>query len=454
VVSTALFVPPYPERTARDAPVLAGFFGERVRNSVYGIPRAAFVDLHRSRKILGLQIHVISDPDAVGRVLLDNQANYRRPRIVQRILAPVIGNGLLSSEGEDWRKQRKIVAPTFAPGAVAAMEPLISGVAAAQVLGWSKTPTRIDMAKTATDATMAIIAKSLFGDDPRLTSRLAGEHIDNLVQAGGQARMSTLLGLSHLDFSATMRRGRRGSAYLRDTLTALVRDRGPNGEGDDFFGGLIRSLRAQFSPDEAEALAVDNAVTFYVAGHETTSNALAWTIYLLAAQPDIQARCRMEATAALAGNPAKLFDAMPYLRQVLDESMRLYPPAPRFDREAVADDVLAGVHIRKGDLVSIWPWLMHRHTALWEQPDAFDPDRFAPENKAKLHRHQYLPFGAGPRVCVGARFALMEALIILAHWLSAAQFDTVADHRVYPVGSVTLRPDQGMPLKVTGLSAE
>jgi cytochrome P450 len=333
----------------------------------------------------------------------------------------------------------------------AQMASTIARVAAAQVAGWGTGTSRLDMAKVATDATMAIIADTLFSSDARLTARAAGKHIDNLIVAGGQARFSTMLGLQDLDPSPVMIRARRGRVYLRSTLTALVRERGPSGGADDFFGGLIRALHEQFPAPEAESLAVDNAITFYVAGHETTANALAWTIYLLAAQPELQEEARAEAVAALDGDVATLAERLPLLRQILDESMRLYPPAPRFDREAVADDVLAGMPVKKGDLVSIWPWLLHRHRKLWDNPDAFDHRRFAPEAKAKLHRFQYIPFGGGPRVCVGARFATVEALVILAHWLSGASFALAQGHRVYPVGTVTLRPDKGMPLLVTAV---
>jgi cytochrome P450 len=230
-----------------------------------------------------------------------------------------------------------------------------------------------------------------------------------------------------------------------------VRDRGPDGGGDDFFGGLIRALHEQFPAEQARTLAVDNAITFYVAGHETTANALAWSIYLLAAQPAVQERARAEAVAALGGDVATLADRTPYIRQILDEAMRLYPPAPRFDREAVADDMLGEHQIQKGDLVSLWPWVSHRHRKLWDNPDAFDPDRFAPEAKAKLHKFQYFPFGGGPRVCVGARFAVVEALIILTHWLAARRFSLPPGFKPYPTGSVTLRPRDGMPLIVDAI---
>jgi cytochrome P450 len=139
------------------------------------------------------------------------------------------------------------------------------------------------------------------------------------------------------------------------------------------------------------------------------------------------------------------------MRMLLDGAQRGYPPAPRLDREAMADDELAGRPVRRGDLVSIWPYVLHRHRAFWDDPDAFDPDRFTSDRRATVHRFQYLPFGAGPRVCVGARFAIVEALIVLAHWLTARCFAVRPGPRPVPVGRVTLRPGRGMPLTVSAL---
>ena len=140
---------------------------------------------------------------------------------------------------------------------------------------------------------------------------------------------------------------------------------------------------------------------------------------------------------------------LPRLRAVLDEALRLYPPAPRLDREAMSDDELAGHPVRRGDLVSIWPYVLHRHRAWWDEPDAFDPERFHGDRRASMHRYQYLPFGAGPRVCVGARFAIVEALIVLAHWLAARRFSLRGGPPPVPVARVTLRPEGGMPLAVS-----
>ena len=447
MATSPLFEPVQPRRTRDWVPVWRGFFGERLRNTVYGWPEPAFDVPIRTRKVLGFTVHIVSEPGAVERVLLGNKANYERPGIARRILSPLLGNGLLSSEGEDWRKQRRIVAPTFAPGAVAAMTPLMDAAAQREVEQWPQRDARFDLAQAATRTTMAIIADALFDGDARLKNPAAAHHIDTVLAAVGQMRFMTILGLQHLDFSPSIRRARVSRAWLRNTLAELVRERGPEGGTDDFFGGLIRSLHDQFPPEQAVTLAVDNAITFYAAGHETTANALAWTLYCLAAQPGLQEQARGEAIAALALPAAERAAAMPLLHQILEESLRLYPPVPRSDREAMGADELAGVAIAKGHLISIWPWVIHRHRALWADPDRFDHTRFAPEAKAKLHRFQYLPFGGGPRVCVGARFATVEALLILARWLEARRFSVPAGWRPDPHGSVTLRPRGGMILR-------
>lgn len=445
-----LFVPPFPPRSRNWPPIWTAFVGKRANNSVHGWPEEAFGSFWRTRRVFGYTVHVVSDPDAIGRVLLDNKANYERPAIVRKLLSRALGRGLFNAEGDEWRDQRRIVAPTFAPAAVARFAVDIATIARDRVAAWPTQPRRIDMAREATATTMAIIAATLFDGDPRLTTPAAARHITDMLDAAGRARMSALLGLP--SFGLGTSRAREGGRFLRETLGAMVDERGPTGGRDDFFGGLIAALFARYPSAEARELAVDNAVTFYVAGHETTANALTWTIYLLAAQPELQEELRAEARTALSAGPAgDLETRLPKLRATLEEALRLYPPAPRLDREALADDELSGHRVAKGDLVSIWPFVVHRHSALWDRPDAFDAGRFAPERKAVLHRHQYLPFGAGPRVCVAARFAIVEALVVLAHWLVARRFATTPGQRPVPVGRVTLRPEGGMPLRVAML---
>jgi len=302
------------------------------------------------------------------------------------------------------------------------------------------------MAAEATRTTMTIIALALFGGDPRLISEAAMSHIAAAIEGFSEARMLALLRLPQFPVTPKGRAGKRGQIYLRQTLAEVVDDRWSGRISGDFLSGMIEALRQRFSVEEARALAIDNAATFYLAGHETTANALTWTLFLLSAQPELQEEIANEARAALDGaEEGPLTDRLPRMRLFLMESLRLYPPVPRFDRQALTADRIGKVEVETGDIISIWPWMLHRHARLWSDPDAFDIERFA--EKGDRHRFQYLPFGAGGRICVGAQFATTEALTILAHWLYEWRF-VDAGHPVRAAGMVTLRPAGGLPLRL------
>jgi cytochrome P450 len=439
------FIPPHPPRRPTPVHPWRGFFGERARTAVYGWSSQAFGAWHIKRNVLGHTVHIVLKPEWVQRVLLDNAANYQKPRLVKRILAPTIGRGLLSSDGELWRAQRKIVAGSFTPPAVDALVPVFARVGEVMAEAWRAGPR--DMALEATTATMTVISEALFSGDRRLTTREAIDHITGAMEGVSEARLQVLLGLPLVPITPRGRRGHRGMRFLRSTLGEIVRERLSAQAPDDFVTGVIRSLMERFPRDEALELAVDNAATFYLAGHETTANTTAWTLFLLSEQPALQDEAAAEARAALApGADAGLPDRLPLLRAILEESLRLYPPVPRFDREAVAADMIGEHEVKAGDLVSIWPWIIHRHRRLWDDPDAFDPERFSSAGKNARHRFQYIPFGAGPRTCVGARLATAEALTILAIWLSRWRFRPTPGHEVRVSGMVTLRPKGGLPL--------
>ncbi len=443
----ARFIPPHPPR---GEPVSSwrGFVGERARSAVFGWSAQAFRLPYIRRRVFGWNVHIPLDPEAVQRVMLDNAANYVKPRIVRKLLSRTIGRGLLSSDGDLWRAQRRIVAANFTPPAVDALVPAFVEAARAQAVGWRAGTA--DMAEAATATTMRVIADTLFARDPRLVTPAAMGHITSALAAVSTARLQALLGLPLIPWSPRSVAGRRGQLFLRRTLSAVVEERLPDGGPDDFLGRLMRALGERFPPDEAKTLAVDNAATFYLAGHETTANAVTWALFLLSEQPALQQQAAAEARAALAeSEEAELPDRLPLLRRILEETLRIYPPVPRFDREAVDDDELAGYEVKGGDIVSIWPWLLHRHHNLWEAPDVFDPDRWLEGPRAARHRFQYIPFGGGPRVCVGARFATAEALTVLACWLAEWHFAPVPGRAVMPSGMVTLRPKGGLPLRLT-----
>jgi len=442
---TANFVPAFPPRAPAPVAPWRGFLGERARTAVYGWSQQAFRSWHITRNVFGHRVHIPLHPDSVQRVLLDNAANYEKPKLVKRLLLPTIGHGLLSSDGELWRKQRKIVASSFTPPAVDALVPVFADVAQSAMAAWDDG--RRDMAAEATGATMRVISAALFSGDERLTSSEASAHITAALEAVTEARLQVMLGLPLVPVSLRGLRGRASQKYLRRTLGAVVKERLAGKGHEDFTSEMARALLEQFPREQAIELAVDNAITFYLAGHETTANAISWTLYILSELQPLQEEVSEEAKSALErGADAGLTDRLPLLRSVLEETLRLYPSAPRFDREAVAADRLRDRSVEAGAIVSIWPWLIHRHEELWEEPDLFDHTRFLGEARKSWHRFQYIPFGGGPRTCVGARFATAEALTILACWLARWRFSPVAGHRVETSGMVTLRPRGGMPL--------
>ena len=436
------FVPPYPHRPSKPVATWRGFFGERARTSVYGWSERAFEIDYLKRDILGFRVHILLDPDLIQHVLLDNAAKYAKPDIVKSLLDPIIGRGLLTSDAALWRDQRKIVAATFSPAAVEAQRGMFVEAARGAMARWAHGERR-DMAAEATRTTMTVIALALFGGDPRLTSETSMNHIAAAIEGFSEARMLALLRLPQFPVTPKGRAGKRGQIFLRRTLAEVVDDRWHGRMGGDFLSGMIDALRERFPEGEARALSVDNAATFYLAGHETTANALAWTLFLLAAQPELQDELATEGQAALADGADDAAERVPRLRLFLSESLRLYPPVPRFDRQAIGPDRLGEREVKPGDIISIWPWMLHRHKKLWDEPDAFDIDRFA--EKQGRHRFQYLPFGAGPRTCVGAQFATTEALTLLAHWLSEWRFVDLG-YVAEAGGMVTLRPKGGLPL--------
>lgn len=441
------FIPPHPPRGAGPVAPWRGFFGERAKTAVYGWSERAFCEWHLTRNVFGHTVHIPLHPDAVQRVLLDNAANYHKPKLVKQILEPTIGHGLLSSDGELWRTQRKIVAASFAPPAVDALVPVFAEVARRASGQWLAG--KCDMAASATAATMQVISQALFSGDSRLTSQEAMVHISRALEAVTEARIQAILGFPLVPVTLRGWRGRAGQQYLRRTLAKVVRERLEPGAPDDFVAGMTRALMQQFPREQALELAVDNAITFYLAGHETTANAISWTLFILSCLAELQDEAADEARQALGASiDSKLPERLPLLRAIVEETLRLYPSAPRFDREAVDADQLRDITIRPGDIVSLWPWLIHRHTKLWEEPDRFDHTRFLGDARRPRHRFQYIPFGAGPRTCVGARFAMAEALTILAAWLAQWRFISVKGWRVEASGMVTLRPKGGLPLMV------
>jgi cytochrome P450 len=249
--------------------------------------------------------------------------------------------------------------------------------------------------------------------------------------------------------------GWRAIRTLRGAVAQMIRERRSLAvQPDDLMNRLIRARDPESGQRMNDEQLIDNLLTFYLAGHETTARALTWTLYLLARFPHWMEKLSEEVFSITRGAPiaAGHIDKLVLVRQVLNEAMRLYPPVPLMSRQALADTTLAGHALPAGTSVVMPIYVIHRHRKRWERPDDFEPERFAPEREAKIERYQYMPFGAGPRICIGRAFAEIEATAMLATMLQHARFEPVAGHEPQPVARVTLLPSGGMPLKVTLLS--
>ncbi len=440
---------PVPEpRALRGLP----FLSKVRRNPLYVLPAAAYhFPTFMVRTILG-DFCTISDPAAIKRVLLDNVENYPKGRQQQIRLKPGLGNGLLTAEGQSWRFQRRTAAPVFQHKKLVGFTAAMAAATGDMLARWTQAGegTELDVADEMMRLTYDIISRTVFSNEVELSHEIMSNAISVYLDTVGRGDLASLIGLPDWVPTPARLRVRPHQKIFRNEvmrITAARRarmEKDPGSVPDD----LLTQLLSARDPDTGAALSdeevYDNASTFIAAGHETTANALAWTFYLLSEFPWADSKLAAEVRACAADD----FEAMPYCRMVLEESMRLYPPAPFMARQAVAADTLAGHQLRPGTQVLISPWLVHRHHTLWDEPDLFVPERFAPGRKERINRFAYLPFGGGQRICIGMGFAMQEAMIILAQVVRDWRLVLKPGHPVEPVARITLRPRYGLKMNL------
>jgi cytochrome P450 len=450
--ASKLFVPPYPPRSAKPRSALSTILALR-RNPIEIWGEADFVrPFSIGKSILGLR-GAAHEPSAVKHVFLDNAANYRKDDLQLKVLSPGLGNGLLTADGDVWRLQRRSLAPLFSPRQVAEFAPAMQRIATATVerLQRRRDGAVTDVGELMTRIALEVLEQTLFsqglGSETSAFQKAVTSYFDSfgrldpLDMIGAPAflpRLGRLRGRPALKFFDTAvdaiiesRKAllARGAEAPRDLLTLLLGAKDP----ETGFGMPEPDIRA-------------NIVTFIGAGHETTANGLTWALYLLSQAPEWRERAEEEADAAFDPHRPGSLEKCEVLRAVFDEALRLYPPAAILSRQAIADDEILGVRVPAGAVIVVSPYVLHRRRGLWEDPDAFDPSRFLGERRERIDRFAYLPFGAGPRVCIGMSFAIQEAVIVLANLLRAFRFELVEGHPVMPQQRVTLRPRAGMKM--------
>lgn len=448
----APFVPPAPKpRTSPPSALEMMRIVYRNPLELWGEP--SYNEPYISVTGIGGPLVIANDPALIRHVLVENAKNYRMSKVRQLILRPILRDGLLTAEGPVWKRSRKAMAPVFTPRHIHGFAQPMLKSSEAFVTKYEAGGVH-DISHDMTLLTYDILAETLF------TGEIAGEpgtfarEIDRLFETMGRVDPLDLLRAPEWLPRLTRLRGRKTMEFfrkiVRDTITARAERlaKAPDDAPEDF---LTLLLRAEGPEGLSRAEIEDNIITFIGAGHETTARALGWTLYCLAEAPWERDRVEAEIAAALAreSDPVKWLDAMPYTRAAFEEALRLYPPAPTISREPIEPEVWRDLKIVKGANVQIMPWTVHRHRKLWDQPDAFLPERFLPGNREKIDRFQYLPFGAGPRVCIGASFAMQEAVIALAVLLSRYRFDTTPQTSPWPVQKLTTQPQGGLPMEVS-----
>jgi cytochrome P450 len=394
---------------------------------------------------------LITNPSDIRHVLQDNARNYHKSPLYDK-LRMSLGNGLLTSEDDVWLRQRRIAQPAFHRHRIAALAGVMAESARDAASHWQAIASQnrpVDIADEMMRLTRTVVLRALLGGE-------LGPFTDTIDDAWmvinehiGESFWS--LGLTDWIARSKHRRFTAARAVLRGAVDHVISQhrRRPSDNGD-----LVSMLLAARDEETGEAMTDEQVrvevTTFLLAGQETTSLALTWTWFLLSQHPHVRERLEQELDSALNGRPPDYGDLvnLPYTRMVLDEAMRLYPPAWGFSRQALGDDALGGYDLPRGWLAFVVPYVLHRLPAYWPEPDVFDPERFRPDRIATRAKFTYLPFGAGPRQCIGSHFALIEAHLVVATLAQRYRLHLVPGHLVDPWPLITLRPRFGMPMTI------
>jgi cytochrome P450 len=402
------------------------------------------VQLRMGPKVLYLFNH----PDHAKHILSDHQDNYRKGiGLVHARRA--LGDGLLTSDGARWRRQRRAVQPVFQRDRIAQAASVVVAEAEKLAARWrQRVGGTLDVVTEMTQLTLGVLGRSLLQTDLGSSGQIGRAF--EMVQNQAMFEMVTLNLVPSWLPLPTQVRFRRARRQLDSLVDQLISGRSVPAGGDDLLSRLIAATAGEGDPRHARRQIRDELVTILLAGHETTASTLGWTWYLVDQRPDVADRLRAEAQETLGGRPPA-YDDLPkltYTSMVIEEAMRLYPPVWMLTRRAVGDDEVGGFHVPAGADVLICPYTLHRHPRFWERPDQFMPERFSPEGSRDRPRYAYLPFGAGPRFCVGSHLGMMEAVLVVAMVAREFRLRLPPGRRVVPEPMLSLRVRGGLPMTV------
>ncbi|TME06375.1 MAG: cytochrome P450 [Chloroflexi bacterium] len=420
----------------------------------YANLRKKYGDIVRFRVLGPVFLNMFFHPNDIDYVLRRNHQNFQKGAALE-IFKSLLGEGLLTSEGSFWLRQRRLAQPAFHRQRVAALAPIMTGATATMLERWQafeQNGQSVDVSVEMTNLTFQIVAKALF------SINVEGE-VDAVGRAFTVALEQINYRLNHLALPDQFpTRHNRRYLQARRVLDSLVYDiiqqrRRTTEDRGDLLSMFLLARDEETGEQMSDKQLRDEVMTMILAGHETTANTMTWIFYLLAQHPVVERKLQAELASVLGGRAPSLTDLanLPYTRMIIDEALRLYPPAPGISRKAVADDEIGGYTIPAGSEIAVSQYVTHRHPDFWDRPEAFDPERFLPERSAQRPHFAYFPFGGGPRLCIGNAFALMEAHLILATIAQRYQLRLVPGHPVVPEPLVTLRPRFGLMMTLQKL---
>ncbi|WP_409431869.1 cytochrome P450 [Litorimonas sp. RW-G-Af-16] len=445
---TPLFIPPHAQPLTGDESFAYATW-KFLRNPIEGFGPMAYGQPIVSVPSFGKKLHIITDPEGMNAVLSQDFKRFTKTAIDARILGPATKEGLLSVHGEQWKRQRKSVAPMFAKRHMSDLAPLITA-SMREFTDKLDTRPNIELNGAMAELTFDVLAKALLGDPQGLDKNRLKSATRNVLTSAGTLRPDDLLPLPKWVPRPISPKGASALRKLKKAADQLIAARKKEPQQNDLVSLLIHAEDTKtgrgLSPKEQR----DNLIGFFIAGHETTALTLTWALYLVGMHAPTAARIREE-VLSVCGEGDITYDDMerlPFTRAVIDETMRLYPPAPMLNRECHEETEILGRKIEVGDTFLLCNYVMHRTERLWDNPLAFDPDRFMRDPSLRAKGSAFMPFGAGPRICVGMAFALMEAVMALGTLVRDYDIEIPMGTFPRPLMTVTLRPEGGVPARL------
>jgi cytochrome P450 len=429
-----------------------------LRNPIEAWPQSVYDEPVVHLPGLGGGQTFISSPELVQQVMVTSAGAFRKSKEFRAVLSPLVGESIVVSDGEAWKMKRRITAPMFRADGTVSLLPEMFHAVHATVERWTSAGKELQ-AKLLDEmllVSLSLTARTMLSDQSEINGKAMIQHFNDYLDGIQVPVLYALLNIPDWVPMPGRRRRSRTVEAIRGEFRKIIAERKANGpssqqeRSQDLLDQLLSAVDPETNRPLPEQSVIDNIVTYIAAGFESTATGLVWALYLLAVHPAIEARALQEIEDVTRGTPLspEHIGKLQFIRQVICEAMRLYPPSPAITRETVEPINVGDIHLEQGASVMISPYVVHRHKLLCEEPDAFDPDRFSPDQVRTRHRYAFLPFGAGHRICIGMNIALSEMIVVVATLLRSFSFHPISDEVPKVQMLINLNPSNGLPVTI------